>query len=54
MNSLSSIIVVLAPCLCDYASKHAVYFTDLEENLEFLRNAMIELRDLSENLKRKV
>ena len=54
MNSLSSIIVLLAPCLCDYAFKHLVYFTDLEENLESLRNAMIELRDLSENLKKKV
>ena len=53
MDFLGSLLGI-APCLCDYAAKHSVYICDLEDNLEVLRNAMVELKNVSEDVKRRV
>ena len=53
MDCLSSILG-LAPCLYDCTSKRAVHISDLKENVEALRGAMVELNNLSEDVKTRV
>ena len=53
MDCLSSILG-LAPCLYDCTSKRAVHISDLKENVEALRGAMVELNNLSEDVKTRI